>query len=278
MRIEDRDRAQRDYEKRRLLIEEDEEEYEDDGEEEEWEPEEQREKGHIWKWVIIALVILAVLAAALLVIGRTGWGSRFLHREETAAETETAVETEAAAETVVETPTVAATPMPTQTEIPTGIVADQAESNSVVIPAKLVYDGSTQAEHDHFAEEYGLKSVKRGADGSVTLTAETVVPRADIDALLTRIAEKCEKYGWYVHFVSISANEDQTVFTLVVKELVMSEKEKQVITDLFLMAGLHAVQSGSNAESIRIDIANMVGDVISGISTNPVKAENKGNG
>ena len=276
MRIEDRDRAQRDYEKSRLLIEEDEEEDEDDSEDEEWEPEEQREQGHIWKWVILALVILAVLAAAMLVIGRTGWGSRFLHREETAEETEVAAETEV--ETEVETPTAAATPMPMQPEIPTGVAVEQAESNSVVIPAKLVYDGSTQAEHDHFAEEYGLKSVKRGGDGSVTVTAETVVPRADVDALLTRIAEKCEKYGWYVHFVSISANEDQTVFTLVVKELVMSEKEKQVSTDLFLMAGLHAVQSGSKAESRRIDIANMVGDVISGISTNPVKAENKGNG
>jgi hypothetical protein len=112
------------------------------------------------------------------------------------------------------------------------------------------------------------------ADGSVKVLAETTVPSADVDALVAKISEKCSEPGWYFHFLSISANNDQTVFSIVVNELNMSEKEKQTVTDLFLTAGIHAVQSGHTTESLRIDLLNQVGDHIGTITTGPLKLGN----
>ena len=98
-------------------------------------------------------------------------------------------------------------------------------------------------------------------------TRRTTVPPADVDALVARISEKCSEPGWYYHFLSISANDDQTVFSIVVNERNLSENEKQTVTDLFLTAGLSAVQSGKNPTGIRIEFLNQMGDLLDKIST-----------
>ena len=43
----------------------------------------------------------------------------------------------------------------------------------------------------------------------------------------------------------------------------MSEEEKQTVTDLFLMAGLEAVQTNHNIDGIRIETKNKLGSTIS---------------
>ena len=167
-------------------------------------------------------------------------------------------------------PTEESTPTAQQSEV--AVVSSQTTVNetkldTVVVPANLVYDGSTQTEYDHFAEEYGFASIKKEEDGSVTLSAETKIPNGNVDALVAALSEKCGKSG-YAHFVSVKANEDGTVFTIVVNDLTMSDKEKQAVTDLFLMAGLHAVQSGQNVESIRMETRNKLGNLINARETN----------
>ena len=146
-------------------------------------------------------------------------------------------------------------------------IGSETKLDTVVVPANLVYDGSTQTEYDHFAEEYGFSSIKKEDNGTVTISAETKIPRGNVDALVAALSEKCGKSG-YAHFVSVKANENGTVFTIVVNDLNMSEKEKQAVTDLFLMAGLHAVQSGQNVESIRMETRNKLGNLISARETN----------
>ena len=135
-------------------------------------------------------------------------------------------------------------------------------SNTALIPSYLVYTGSTQAEYDHFAEEYGLTSVKREEDGSVTMTSETNIMHANVDALVAAMSKKCGESG-YIHFVSISVNEDHTAFTIVVNDVNMSKEEKQATTDLLLMAGLEAVQTNHNIDGIRLETKNKLGSTIS---------------
>lgn len=146
-------------------------------------------------------------------------------------------------------------------------IADEPNLLMAEIPAQLVYDGSTQAEYDRFAKEYGLASVKRKENGTVTMSAESKMPQGDVDTLVATLSEQCGKSG-YNHFESVTANEDGTVFTIVVNDIHMNEKEKQAVTDLFLMAGLHAVQSGQDVENIRVETVNKLGNLISSRNTN----------
>lgn len=140
-------------------------------------------------------------------------------------------------------------------------------SNMAVIPPNLVYDGSTQAELDRFAEEYGLISVVREDDNSLTLTADTNIMHANVDALVAMLSKKCGGSG-YMHFVSISVNEDHNVFTIVVNDVNMSEEEKQAVTDCFLMAGLEAVQTKHNIHNICVKTENKLGIIINTRTTN----------
>ena len=140
-------------------------------------------------------------------------------------------------------------------------------SNMTVIPPNLVYDGSTQAELDRFAEEYGLASVIREDDNSLTLTADTNIMHANVDALVAVLSKKCGGSG-YIHFVSISVNEDHDVFTIVVNDVNMSEEEKQAVTDCFLMAGLEAVQTKHNISNICVKTENKLGININTRTTN----------
>jgi len=295
MSNEDRDGFEQDYEEIQNLIEEEDELLEDWQTEPEPDVEDdlpddaseeqgkKPQKGPKWKGVVIAAAVLAVAAAVLLVLSKTGI---IPHKKESViqgllqaqTETETAgpgeQPTEAEQPAPTATPSVTATPMPVQSETPEQTEASKPAGNTVVIPAQLVYVGSSPEELKHYAEEYGLKSVTLEADGSVKVLSETTVPSADVDALVAKISEKCSEPGWYFHFLSISANNDQTVFSIVVNELNMSDKEKQTVTDLFLTAGIHAVQSGHTTESLRIDLLNQVGDHIGTITTGPLKLGN----
>lgn len=145
--------------------------------------------------------------------------------------------------------------------------ADKPDLVTTVIPAELVYDGSTQAEYDRFAKEYGLASVKREEDGTIVMSAESKMPQGDVGTLVAALSEQCGKSG-YNHFESVTANEDGTVFTIVVNDIHINEKEKQAVTDLFLMAGLQAAQSGQDVENIRVETVNKLGNLISARNTN----------
>ena len=285
MSYEDRDRFEQDYEEIQNLMEEEDElledwqtepepDVEDDSEEQGQKP----KKGSAWKGVVIAAAVLIVIVAAVLLLGKI---SKSRNNKESViqgllpAETETAgpgeqqTEAELPAPTVTPAPT--ATPAPAPSESPEKTEASVPAGNTVVIPAQLVYAGADQEELNRYAEEYGLKSVAKQADGSVKVLSEPKVPSADVDALVAAISEKCSEPGWYHHFLSISANNDQTVFSIVVNELNMSDKEKQTVNDLFLTAGIHAVQTGQKVEALRIDLLNQMGDLVDTITTGPLK-------
>jgi len=285
MSNEDRGGFEQGYEEIQNLMEEEDEllgdgqtepdvDVEDDYEEQGQKP----QKGSPWKWVVIAVAVLVVVVAVLLI----GKITKARNNKETASEVPGPVETETETagpgeqQSEVELPAPTATPAvtPTPVPMPSETPVKTETGNTVVIPAQLVYVGSSPEEIDHYAEEYALKSVTIEADGSAKVLAETTVPSADVDALVAKITEKCSEPGWYFHFLSISANNDQTVFSIVVNELTMSDKEKQTVTDLFLTAGIHAVQSGQKAENLRIDLLNQVGDLVGTIITGPLKLGN----
>ena len=84
---------------------------------------------------------------------------------------------------------------------------------------------------------------------------------------MATLSDVCGKSG-YSHFVSVTGNEEGTAFTIVVNDVAMSEKEKQAVTDLFLMAGLQARQSGQKIDNLRVDSVNKLGKIISTRNSN----------
>jgi hypothetical protein len=273
MGIEDRDWYRRDYEKRRKQIEEREKEElrrkRQIGVDAMWnevEPSKKpsynrpdsyiekarinRKKSPIWMRLVQVFGALAVLAVVFLVIANTEWGGNFLKNKDIKIP---AIHLPSTAGKDVESTTMA---------------RSEPTSNTALIPSYLVYDGSTQAEYDHFAEEYGISSVKKGADGSVLLDSDSNIIHGNVDALVAVLSKKCGE-SEYRHFVSISVNEDHTKFTITVNDVNISEEEKQAETDLFLMAGLQAVQTGQAIQNICMETVNMLGNFISAKNTNP---------
>ena len=280
MSIQDRDWYRRDYEKRRKRIEENEKEElrkkRQIGIDAMWnevEPskrqaknatqyysEANRNRSHhspFWMRAVQMLGVLAVLAVVLLVIANTEWGSSFMKEKD------------------IRFPSIHLPSLTKKTEKPTEVARANPTSSTALIPSYLVYDGSTQAELDHFAAEYGMTSVKKETDGSLTLSSEKNLIHANVDALVATLTKQCGQPG-YSHFSSVSVNEDYTVFTIVVNDVNMSNEEKQVVSDLFLMAGLQAVQTEQAVRNIRVERVNMLGSLISGENTNTEpKAEQK---
>jgi len=193
---------------------------------------------------------IAVLAVVVLVIANTEWGSNFLKKEN------------------IHLPSVNIPFLKEKNEKPVEAARNNPTSNTALIPSRLVYDGSTQAEYDHFAAEYGMASVKKEADGSLAMSSEKNLIHANVDALVAALSKKCGQSG-YEQFVSIAVNEDYTAFTIVVNDVKMSDEEKQAVTDLFLMAGLQAIQTEQAVQNIRVERVNMLGGVISREETNP---------
>ena len=203
------------------------------------------------------LGVLAVLAVVLLVIANTEWGSSFMKEKD------------------IRFPSIHLPSLTRKTEKPTEVARANPTSSTARIPSYLVYDGSTQAELDHFAAEYGMTYVKKETDGSLTLSSEKNLIHANVDALVATLTKQCGQPG-YSHFSSVSVNEDYTVFTIVVNDVNMSNEEKQVVSDLFLMAGLQAVQTEQAVQNIRVERVNMLGSLISRENTNAErKAEQK---
>ena len=210
-----------------------------------------------WMRAVQMLGVLAVLAVVLLVIANTEWGSSFMKEKD------------------IRFPSIHLPSLTRKTEKPTEVARANPTSSTALIPSYLVYDGSTQAELDHFAAEYGMTYVKKETDGSLTLSSEKNLIHANVDALVATLTKQCGQPG-YSHFSSVSVNEDYTVFTIVVNDVNMSNEEKQVVSDLFLMAGLQAVQTEQAVQNIRVERVNMLGSLISRENTNAErKAEQK---
>jgi formiminotetrahydrofolate cyclodeaminase len=100
------------------------------------------------------------------------------------------------------------------------------------------------------------------------MSSEKNLIHANVDALVAALSKKCGQSG-YEQFTSITVNEDYTAFTIVVNDVKMTDEEKQAVTDLFLMAGLQAVQTEQAVRNIQVERVNMLGGVISREETNP---------
>ena len=203
-----------------------------------------------WMRMIQVIGAVAVAAVVFLIIANSEWGSTFLQQNKIQLPS---FQLPSAAEKAAEQRAEA---------------RSNPTSNTAVIPPNLVYDKSTQEEYDHFAKEYGLAAVEKGKDGSLTLSSDSNIMHANVDALVAVLSKKCGESG-YIHLSSISVNEDHTIFTIVVNDVNISAEEKQVVTDLFLMAGLEAVQTDMKAQNIRVETANKLGAILSTRDTNP---------
>jgi hypothetical protein len=209
-----------------------------------------KQRSPIWMRLVQVLGAIAVLAVVVLVIANPEWGSNFLKKEN------------------IHLPSVNIPFLKEKNEKPVEAARNNPTSNTALIPSRLVYDGSTQAEYDHFAAEYGMASVQKEADGSLTMSSEKNLIHANVDALVAALSKKCGQSG-YEQFTSIAVNEDYTAFTIVVNDVKMTDEEKQAVTDLFLMAGLQAVQTEQAVRNIQVERVNMLGGVISREETNP---------
>ena len=84
--------------------------------------------------------------------------------------------------------------------------------------------------------------------------------------MVSSIGQNCES-STYPHFLSIDANDDYTDFTIIVNDITMSSNERQAMTDLFLLAGINAVESGHTETMLSVTFQNMRGSLVRQLHT-----------
>ena len=136
--------------------------------------------------------------------------------------------------------------------------ATKSAERTVVIPPNLVYRGSSQDELLDFATRTGCV-ISPQTDGAREIYCSNL--NTDIYKLISSIGQNCESRT-YPHFSSIDANDDYTEFSIVVNDITMNSSERQAMTDLFLLAGMNAVESGITETRITVTFRNMKGSLV----------------
>lgn len=141
--------------------------------------------------------------------------------------------------------------------------ATKPTERTVVIPPNLVYRGSSQDEILDFATRTGCV-ISSQTDGAQEIYCSKL--STDIYELVSSIGQNCET-STYPHFLSVDANDDYTEFSIVVNDITMSSNERQAMTDLFLLAGINAVESGHAETRITVTFLNMKGSLVRQLHT-----------
>ena len=141
--------------------------------------------------------------------------------------------------------------------------ATESAERTVVIPTNLVYRGSSQDEILDFATRTGCV-ISPQTNGAQEINCSML--NTDIYELVSFIGQNCES-STYPHFLSIDANDDYTDFTLIVNDITMSSNERQAMTDLFLLAGINAVESGHTETRLSVTFQNMRGSLVRQLHT-----------
>ena len=141
--------------------------------------------------------------------------------------------------------------------------ANKSAERTVVIPPNLVYRGSSQDEILDFATRTGCV-ISQHTDGSQEIYCSNL--SMDIYELISSIGQNCAS-STYPHFISVDANDDYTEFSFIVNDITMSSNERQAMTDLFLLAGMNAVESGHTETRITVTFLNMKGSLVRQLQT-----------
>ncbi len=184
-----------------------------------------RGKGVLLK-ILLAVLVLCIAAAVTLLLLRYvgGNSSRTDNSAGEVAAVETVEDDMAPAEEATEEAVVEVTPEPTPTPTP--------EPTPTPVPA-----------------EYQIPGVNAGDLDAVHAYIQT-----QLDAIAADI--------YCPHWDSVTANEDCTVFTVIVNGVQESAAEQEAVAKIFEYGKMYAAHAGTAAGNLRIDYVNRLGTVL----------------
>lgn len=144
-------------------------------------------------------------------------------------------------------------------------ISDKTGDTVITIPSLYTEPGISQAECDQMAARYGAGSIRLNQDGSMTWTvggAQKDQLMANLAAEYTADLKKIDKRQGVLHFVSASANDDFSEYTVVVNSLEMSQTEKELAAQLIRVGERYALLSGKAAGNVKILFMNQNGQLV----------------
>ena len=144
-------------------------------------------------------------------------------------------------------------------------ISDRTGDAVITIPSLYTEPGISQAECDQMASRYGAGSIRLNQDGSMTWTvsgAQKNQLMANLAAEYTADLKRIDKRQGVLHFVSASANDDFSEFTVVVNSLEMSQNEKKLAGQLIRSGERYALLSGKAAGNVKILFMNQNGQLV----------------
>lgn len=135
----------------------------------------------------------------------------------------------------------------------------------ITIPSLYTEPGLSQAECDQMASRYGAGSIRLNQDGSMTWFVSGTKKdqlMANLAAEYTADLKRIDKRQGVLHFVSASANDDFSEYTVVVNSLEMSQTEKELAAQLIRGGERYALLSGKAAGNVKILFMNQNGQLV----------------
>ena len=128
----------------------------------------------------------------------------------------------------------------------------------LTIPKDYV-EGETQESLDAKAKEAGWKSATLNADGSVTYEMTKKQHKVMMDELVeninTELNNMCGSED-YPNYVSITASDNFTNFTVVSKSSELGLTESISVLGFYMFGGMYNVFNGTTVDNIHIDFVN----------------------
>ncbi len=146
---------------------------------------------------------------------------------------------------------------------PTDVVGGETKPDSAVIESEAERNVELAIPAEYAEPSYPVGEVKWNGDGSVTYFLTEDEYETLLSEVHTTIQEElntmCED-RFFPNVDSMTANEDCTVFTVVVTSIRLSKAEQTSIPRLYELGRLYAAYCGNTSDSIRIDYMTKIGN------------------
>lgn len=148
-----------------------------------------------------------------------------------------------------------------------GVDVDQGLFNvEITIPADFIEEGITQESLNEEASEAGFKSAALNEDGSVTCIMTKAQHQEMMDGIRDSIDQSLSKMvdpETYPTFVSVTANDDYTKFTVETSATELGLTESFSVMAFYVFAGMYHAFNGTQVDDVTVSFVNAdTGEVI----------------